>query len=51
MGIMKKSGVKMMRIVHHDPGHKDDMLCRMEDEIKSDNTAFARQGEEIWLQR
>ncbi|MCR5672462.1 MAG: MBL fold metallo-hydrolase [Lachnospiraceae bacterium] len=51
MEIMKKSGAKMMRIVHHDPGHGDDMLRRMEEAIKDDNTAFARQGEEIWLQR
>ena len=49
--IMQKSGAKMMRILHHDPGHNDEMLLKMEEEIKTDTIAFARQGEEIWLQR
>ena len=49
--IMKKSNAHMMRIVHHDPCHDDEMLERMEKEIKNENTAFARQGEVIWLQR
>lgn len=49
--IMKKSGVKMLRIVHHDPFHNDLYLREMEAAIKTDNIAFARQGEVIWLQR
>ena len=49
--IMKQSGAKMMRILHHDPHHSDDDLIRMEDAIRSDNIAFARQGEMICLQR
>ena len=48
--IMEKSGAKMMRIVHHDPGHDDAALLKMEDEIKTEDIAFARQGEVIWLQ-
>ena len=47
--IMEKCGAKLMRIVHHDPRHTDDMLMKMEDGIRTDKIAFARQGEKICL--
>ncbi len=49
--IMKKSGAKMLRIVHHDPFHDDEYLRKMEAAVKTENVAFARQGEVIWLHR
>lgn len=47
--IMEKCGARMMRIVHHDPRHTDEVLLRMEEQIRTDNIAFARQGEKICL--
>ena len=47
--IMEKSGAKMMRLVHHDPTHTDSDLAKMEAEVRTDNIAFARQGEKICL--
>ena len=47
--IMEDAGVRILRIVHHDPLHTDDQLMALENEIKSENVKFARQGETIWL--
>ena len=47
--IMKESGAKSIRFVHHDPGHNDDMLRKMEEAVKSDSVSFARQGDIIFL--
>ena len=49
--IGEKCGAGIVRMVHHDPMHDDSMLLKMEDSIKTDTTAFARQGEIIWLQK
>ncbi|MCR5590149.1 MAG: MBL fold metallo-hydrolase [Lachnospiraceae bacterium] len=49
MNMAGACGVKTLRIVHHDPFHTDDQLTEMENEIKSENAGFARQGETIWL--
>ncbi|MBR1909024.1 MAG: MBL fold metallo-hydrolase [Lachnospiraceae bacterium] len=48
--IMKESNAAMLRIVHHDPLHDDRMLKAMEDEIRSQSVAFAREGEVICIQ-
>ncbi len=47
--IMQDAQAKIMRFVHHDPRHTDEMLKKMEDEVKSDSVAFAREGEVIVL--
>ena len=47
--VMKESGAKMLRFVHHDPGHTDEFLRRMEAEIKSEACSYARRGEVIVL--
>lgn len=47
--IIRESGVKQARFVHHDPRHKDEMLKKMEKVVKSDKVAFAREGEVIVL--
>ena len=47
--IIKEANVKLARIVHHDPRHKDEMLKEMENGVKSDTVAFAREGEVIVL--
>ncbi|MCR5688478.1 MAG: MBL fold metallo-hydrolase [Lachnospiraceae bacterium] len=47
--IMERSGAGMLRIVHHDPRHTDEMLKDMEDKISTDKISFARQGEVIWI--
>ena len=49
MSIMRQADAKFLRYVHHDPRHSDDMLKKMEDEVKSDRIAFAREGEVIVL--
>ena len=49
LNIMKMSGAKSMRFIHHDPAHNDEMLRNMEKELTGDNTAFAREGEVISL--
>jgi ribonuclease BN (tRNA processing enzyme) len=43
--VMKESGAKSLRFVHHDPGHDDAMLRSMEEAVKSDSVSFARQGD------
>ena len=60
--IMKESGAKMIRFVHHDPMHTDDFLRKMEAEAiklsgvsdtdnegRTKQVAFARKGEVIIL--
>ncbi len=47
--VAKKCGAKTVRFVHHDPGHSDEFLLKMEAEIKTDTIAFARRGEVIYL--
>ena len=49
--IMKESGAGSLLIVHHDPFHDDAQLEKMEQKIRTDNIAFARQGEVICLPR
>lgn len=47
--IMQQSGAKSVRFIHHDPRHTDEDLLKMEEEIRSDSVAFAREGEVIVL--
>lgn len=49
LDVMKKSGTKNIRFVHHDPRHSDDFLRKMEAEVKSEHVAFARKNEVIIL--
>ena len=49
MEVMKKSGAKNIRFVHHDPRHTDEFLREMERPIKSEAAAFARKDEVIIL--
>ncbi len=49
MKIMRESGAKSVRFVHHDPMHTDEFLRGMEAKIKSENASFARKGEVIIL--
>ncbi|MBP1584568.1 MAG: MBL fold metallo-hydrolase [Lachnospiraceae bacterium] len=43
--VMEKSGAGRICFVHHDPGHDDAMLRRMEEAVKSETVSFARQGD------
>lgn len=47
--IINEANIKITRFVHHDPRHKDEMLKEMENGVKSDTVAFAREGEVIVL--
>ena len=47
--VVKNTHARSARFVHHDPRHSDEMLNEMEKAIKSDNAAFAREGEVITL--
>ncbi|MBO4908158.1 MAG: MBL fold metallo-hydrolase [Lachnospiraceae bacterium] len=47
--VMKKSGTKNIRFVHHDPRHTDEFLRKMEAPVKSEYVAFARKDEVIIL--
>ncbi len=47
--LLEESGAGMMRYIHHDPGHTDDMLMSMEAEVRDDRVSFAREGEVICL--
>ena len=47
--IMKEADVRKIRYVHHDPRHSDEKLRAMENMVKSDRVAFAREGEVIDL--
>ncbi len=49
MHVMKEGNVSKMCFVHHDPRHSDEMLRQMEDEVKSENVSFAREGQVIIL--
>lgn len=49
LDVMKKSGTKKIRFVHHDPRHGDDFLRKMEADVKSEHVAFARKDEVIIL--
>ena len=44
--VLRESGARELRIIHHDPDHTDGMLREME---KETGARFARQGEEILL--
>ena len=43
--VMRESGAKSIRFVHHDPTHNDEMLRQMESEVEAYNIRFAREGE------
>jgi len=43
--VMAESGAGRICFVHHDPGHDDQMLKKMEEAVKSDSVSFARQGD------
>lgn len=45
--VMRESGARSIRFVHHDPRHDDEMLRAMEDAVKSDKVSFAREGDVI----
>ncbi|MBQ8667022.1 MAG: MBL fold metallo-hydrolase [Lachnospiraceae bacterium] len=47
--LMKESGAKSIRFMHHDPRHTDKILKMMEEKIKTETVSFAREGEEILL--
>ena len=47
--LLRESRAGMMRFVHHDPGHTDDMLRSMEAEVRTERVSFAREGEVICL--
>lgn len=47
--VMKEANVKQLLFVHHDPGHNDRFLKAMEDEVRTNRIAFAREGESIEL--
>lgn len=47
--VMKESGAKQIRFVHHDPRHTDEMMRKMESAVGSDTVAYAREGEVIEL--
>ena len=47
--VVKNAHARSARFVHHDPRHTDEMLRDMEQTVKSDNVAFAREGEVITL--
>ena len=47
--IIKETNAAVVRFVHHDPRHSDEQLLKMEEEVKSDTVAFAREGEVIVL--
>ncbi len=49
LGIFRRCGAKRLLIVHHDPGHTDDMLREMEEAIRADGVSFAREGEVIFI--
>jgi ribonuclease BN (tRNA processing enzyme) len=49
LDVMEKSGAKNIRFVHHDPKHTDEMLRKMEAEVKSEHVSFARKNEVIVL--
>ncbi len=51
VSVFRECGAGELRIIHHDPHHSDDMLEKMESEIKTENIAFGRQGETIWLRK
>lgn len=47
--VMRDSGARSIRFVHHDPRHTDAMLREMEDAVRSDTVSFAREGDVIEL--
>ena len=47
--VIQNAHARRTRFVHHDPRHNDEMLRNMEKAVKSDNAAFAREGEVITL--
>ncbi len=47
--VQRRSGAKLLRIVHHAPEHTDEMLAAMEAALGSPAAGFAREGEEILL--
>lgn len=49
MKVMRESNARELRFVHHDPRHSDEMLRKMEESVKSDRIAFAKEGEVIIL--
>ena len=49
MRVKEEGNVRIMRFVHHDPRHTDEKLRAMEDTVKGNDVAFAREGEVLEL--
>ncbi len=47
--VRKRANAGSILFVHHDPRHTDEMLAEMENAVKSDGVAFAREGQVIML--
>ncbi len=47
--VMEKGNIRNIRFVHHDPRHPDTQLYAMEEPVRSERVAFARQWEVIHL--
>jgi len=49
MRVKEEGNVRAVRFVHHDPRHTDEQLRAMEETVKGDGVAFAREGEVLEL--